>query len=114
VPVLLEMLDRSGEVASLRAMERGTERLLVVPAAEHGYVRVEPERLRRLWSVLLSLYEHGAQSKQNLRVRGDEAGVLSGLKAAFEGVEHHMCWSASAEGAAEQAFGEPAPIDPAS
>ena len=54
VPVLLEMLERSGELASLRALERGTERLLVVQAGDHGYVRVEPERLKRLWSVLVA------------------------------------------------------------
>ncbi|MFT3923030.1 MAG: DEAD/DEAH box helicase [Myxococcales bacterium] len=112
VPVLLEMLERSGDIASLRALERGTERLLVVQAGDHGYVRVEPDRLRRLWSVLLSLYERGTdRSKVRLPIHEAEAGILNGLRAAVGAPEDEL----SSEGSVpEPGLCEPEPIDPAS
>ena len=113
VPVLLEMLERSGDIASLRALERGTERLLVVQAGDHGYVRVEPDRLRRLWSVLLSLYERGADRSQvRLPIHEAEAGILHGLKGAVDdagGLE-----DGGQGGVVEVGLAEPQPIDPTS
>lgn len=115
VPVLLEMLERSGDIASLRALERGTERLLVVRAENHGYVRVEPERLKRLWSVLLSLYDRGAQPSQNTRlpVHRDEAGILAGLRGVFAdgSPEDELRHEGDAR---ERGLGAPESIDPSS
>ncbi len=115
VPVLLEMLERSGDIASLRALERGTERLLVVKAEDHGYVRVEPERLKRLWSVLLSLYDRGAQPSkcQTLPVHKGEAGIFAGLRMAFADSELAIDELRHEGDALERALGEPAKIDPA-
>ncbi len=115
VPVLLEMLERSGDIASLRALERGTEKLLVVQAGDHGYVRVEPDRLKRLWSVLLSLYERGTDRNQvRLPVHQAEAGILQGLRIAVDDHSVEADVESTAGMALEPGLGEPTPLDPAS
>ena len=52
VQVLLRLLEQSNELPSLRAMARGAGRTIALPVEGHGYVRVEPERLKRLFEVL--------------------------------------------------------------
>jgi superfamily II DNA or RNA helicase len=83
VPVLLELLERSGELSSLRALERGTERLLVVEAEGHGYVRVQPDRLRRLWNVLIELYHRDNFDGKRLCFDASQANALGGLRDAL-------------------------------
>jgi superfamily II DNA or RNA helicase len=109
VPVLLQLLERSGELASLRALSRGTEKLLVVEAGDHGYVRVQPDRLRRLWNVLIELYDRESYKGGKLSFGANKASALGGLG--------ELCESATTGESAEQLKGylegflaPPAPI----
>jgi superfamily II DNA or RNA helicase len=83
VPVLLELLDRSGEIASLRALERGTQKLLVVPVGNLGYARISPEWLKRVWAVLLELYARGAEAPVS-RLDLSHCRAVKALDQAFE------------------------------
>jgi SNF2 family DNA or RNA helicase len=55
--VLLELLEQSGELPSLRSLQHRNDAFIAVPIADQGYLRVEPERLKRLFDVLVELYE---------------------------------------------------------
>jgi hypothetical protein len=94
VPVLLELLDRSGEIASLRALERGTEKLLVVPVGTLGYARVSPEWLKRVWAVLLELYVRGEQASAR-RLDGNCGHALKALDEAFAQAGCELTWETS-------------------
>lgn len=97
VPVLLRLLDRAAEVPSLRALAHGGQRCIAVPVDERGYVRVQPERLRQLWNVLLELYEGQPQGDK------EEAesfpllcgGALGGLDSALEGLPYEASWQSA-------------------
>jgi superfamily II DNA or RNA helicase len=109
VPVLLELLERSGELPSLRALERGTERLLVVEAGEHGYVRIQPDRLRRLWNVLIELYDRQSYDGKKLSFGAEKANALAGLG---EGCEIDATYHGAEQlrGYVEGFLAAPAPI----
>jgi len=83
--VLLGLLEQSGELASLRAMARGTERTIAVPVEGHGYVRVEPERLKRLFDVLVELHEREDGPRGKLSIAENEAHALQRLELDFGG-----------------------------
>ncbi len=85
VPVLLGLLEQSGELASLRAMARGTERTIAVPVEGHGYIRVEPERLKRLFDVLVELHDSGDTHKGRLSIAENDAHALQRLELDFGG-----------------------------
>jgi superfamily II DNA or RNA helicase len=115
VPVLLSLLEQSSELSSLRALERGTERLLVVPVGTFGYARVSPDWLKRVWSVLVELYKDalpGATSQARELARGH---ALKALDEAFAGAGAKLNLQDEIEHDAQAlAFlGPPAAIDPA-
>ena len=116
VPVLLTLLEQSAELSSLRALSRGTEKLLVVPVATYGYARVSPEWLKRVWSVLVELYKDpgslGAMRGRELS-RGH---ALKALDEAFANAGAKLSWDVSSEREASPALAflePPSAIDPA-
>jgi superfamily II DNA or RNA helicase len=116
VPVLLTLLDRSAELSSLRALERGTEKLLVVPVASYGYARVSPDWLKRVWSVLVELYKEGAAKLPPGARELTRGHALKALDEAFANTGTKLHWQSEPEPstAATLAFLEPpTPIDPA-
>jgi superfamily II DNA or RNA helicase len=116
VPVLLSLLERSAELSSLRALERGTEKLLVVPVASLGYARVSPDWLKRVWSVLVELYKDSTLGVAKARGELARGHALKALDEAFADAGTKLSWQPDSEpsAAAALAFLEPpAAIDPA-
>jgi SNF2 family DNA or RNA helicase len=91
VPVLLGLLERSDELSSLRAIARGTDRFLAVPVEGHGYVRVEPQHLKRLLDVLVELYEKDGYDGKRLSFPEREAAAVKRLDEVF-GHDHSVTW----------------------
>ncbi|HEX6244842.1 MAG TPA: SNF2-related protein, partial [Polyangiales bacterium] len=112
VPVLLQLLEQSGEIASLRALERGTEKLLVVPVGTLGYARVSPDWLKRVWAVLLELYARGKDAPLGRREL-TQGHAVRALDQAFEQAGCTLQWDSQnlEELARDRAvFERPAPI----
>ncbi len=65
VSVLLKLLEQSDELPSLRSLQHRNDAFIAVPIEDHGYLRVEPERLKRLFDVLVELYESDGPSNDN-------------------------------------------------
>ncbi len=120
VPVLLSLLERSAELSSLRALERGTEKLLVVPVGTLGYARVSPEWLKRVWAVLVALYKDGAPGPGPGARELARERALKGLDEAFAQAGTELRWQGEREcdldGTHETArafLAPPEPLDPA-
>jgi superfamily II DNA or RNA helicase len=117
VPVLLSLLEQSAELSSLRALERGTEKLLVVPVASYGYARVSPEWLKRVWTVLVELYKDAAPAGSSGACALARGHSLKALDEAFATSGSTLRWDGDVEArsgtSAMRAFLEPpAAIDP--
>ncbi len=112
LPLLLELLDRSG--ASFASLLRTASRCVALPVGDGVFLPVSAERLHRILAVLRELYEgtrvpyervkaskakkrRRAQKRPRLRVRRSHAAILCGLDEAFDDAQARLKWHGTGE-----------------